>query len=267
MGRIFAYARVSSDGQTVKSQLDNIHSEYGNDTIDYKETYTGSVVLDRPAFSQMLKVVRPGDTIVFNEPSRMGRSAEETFGLYVELFNKGINLVFLKAHHIDTDRYKDALESVSRMPDNIEINDDVFSPVVNGMMALFKEALLKLAKKDIEKAFIEAENELKRIHQRTSDGMRSCGACNVIDSDGNKVKGTGSIAQAKTGMKYDVKKAEFVKSLIIKHCEEFGAETKNQRTDPEIMAMVERASKGKMTVSRNSFYKYKKELREQLNNV
>ena len=38
--------------------------------------------------------------------SRMSRNAEEGFALYEDLYHKGIRLVFLKEHHIDTETYK-----------------------------------------------------------------------------------------------------------------------------------------------------------------
>lgn len=41
----------------------------------------------------------------------MSRNAEEGFFLYEELFNKGINLIFLKEPHINTDTYRKAVES------------------------------------------------------------------------------------------------------------------------------------------------------------
>ena len=35
--------------------------------------------------------------------------SEEGFALYEDLYHKGIRLVFLKEHHIDTETYKKAL--------------------------------------------------------------------------------------------------------------------------------------------------------------
>ena len=55
-----------------------------------------------------MKIVLPGDTIVFDSVSRMSRQ-EEGFKLYVQLFEAGINLVFLKEPHINTDTYKKAI--------------------------------------------------------------------------------------------------------------------------------------------------------------
>ena len=45
---------------------------------------------------KLLKIVRAGDTIVFDSVSRMSRNAETGFQIYQELYDKGVELVFLK---------------------------------------------------------------------------------------------------------------------------------------------------------------------------
>ena len=59
----------------------------------------------------LLKLVKEGDTIVFDSVSRMSGNADEGFNAYEELYNRGVSLVFLKEPHINTDTYKQALES------------------------------------------------------------------------------------------------------------------------------------------------------------
>ena len=48
----------------------------------------------------------------------MSRNAEEGFALYEDLYHKGIRLVFLKEHHIDTETYKKALSGSIAMTGN-----------------------------------------------------------------------------------------------------------------------------------------------------
>ena len=45
----------------------------------------------------------------------MSRNAEEGFSLYEDLYHKGIRLVFLKEHHIDTETYKKAPVSYTHL--------------------------------------------------------------------------------------------------------------------------------------------------------
>ena len=61
-----------------------------------EEVFTGTKVYGRKVFAKLLGVVKEGDTIVFDEISRMSRNEEEGFSLYQELYEKGVNLVFLK---------------------------------------------------------------------------------------------------------------------------------------------------------------------------
>ena len=48
---------------------------------------------------------------VFDSLSRMSGDAKEGFAAYEELYQKGVNLVYLKEPHINTETYKKALEN------------------------------------------------------------------------------------------------------------------------------------------------------------
>ena len=108
MGKLYAYARVSSQSQRLDRQIRNILNYLGEDralTKLFKEKYTGTK-LDRPEFQKLLKILKPGDTVIFDSVSRMSRNAEEGFQLYMELLEMGINLEFINEPHINTDYYK-----------------------------------------------------------------------------------------------------------------------------------------------------------------
>lgn len=71
----------------------------------YAEKYTGTKI-ERPQFSQLLKIIHPGDTIIFDSVSRMSRTAEEGYNLYMQLLHQGVDLMFIKEPHINTEYYK-----------------------------------------------------------------------------------------------------------------------------------------------------------------
>ena len=48
-----------------------------------QEAYTGTSIL-RPEWSKLYRVLKDGDTVVFDSVSRMSRNAEEGFSLYEE---------------------------------------------------------------------------------------------------------------------------------------------------------------------------------------
>ena len=102
---IYGYARISRPTQKIERQIQNIIREYPNAIIK-QEAYTGTKIEGRKEFKKLLDIVKAGDTIVFDSVSRMSRNADEGVKTYFELFEKGVKLIFLKEHYIDTEIYK-----------------------------------------------------------------------------------------------------------------------------------------------------------------
>ena len=101
MSNTYGYCRISTPTQSLDRQERNIKSLYPN-AIIFKEAFTGRS-MDRPIWQKLYKALSAGDTVIFDEVSRMSRDADEGFALYLELFDKGINLIFLKeSFHIYT---------------------------------------------------------------------------------------------------------------------------------------------------------------------
>ena len=92
------YARVSSVGQNLDSQIDALR-EAGCAKI-FTDKITGSR-LDRPGWDQMMAYVRPGDTLVVTELSRMTRSLLDLLETAKALQQRRIELVSLR-ESIDT---------------------------------------------------------------------------------------------------------------------------------------------------------------------
>ena len=111
MCKIYGYVRVSTIQQKVERQINNIIG-FNGDAIIISEKQSGKDIDNRAEFKKLLNKVKPGDTIIFDEVSRMSRNADEGFSLYMELLSKGISLVFLKERHIDTDEYKRRTQSI-----------------------------------------------------------------------------------------------------------------------------------------------------------
>lgn len=222
---IYGYCRISTNKQNIERQVRNIRREYPNAKI-IKEVYTG-IKIDRVEFSKLLKIVKQGDTIVFDSVSRMSRNAEEGFKLYEELFNKGIELVFIKEQHINTKTYKKALNN------NIEMTNTNVDYILEGI----NKYLLALAKEQIILAFAQAEKEVQDLHQRTKEGIETA-------------RLNGKQIGQRPGIKLTTKKSIKAKEDIIKYSKDF----KGSLADVDVMKLI--------GISRNSFYKYKKELKE-----
>ncbi len=92
------YARVSSIGQNLDSQIDALQKA-GCGKI-FSDKMTGSH-MDRPGWDQFLEYARPGDTLVVSELSRMTRSLMDLLTTAKVLEQRQINLVSLR-ENIDT---------------------------------------------------------------------------------------------------------------------------------------------------------------------
>jgi DNA invertase Pin-like site-specific DNA recombinase len=92
------YARVSSIGQNLDSQIDALKAA-GCKKI-FTDKMTGSR-MDRPGWDQLMEYVRPGDVLVVAELSRMTRSLMHLLETAQALGHKQVNLVSLR-ENIDT---------------------------------------------------------------------------------------------------------------------------------------------------------------------
>lgn len=235
MCRVYGYCRISRKEQNIERQERNIKLEYP-DAIIVKEAFTGTKIEGRKEFLWILKAVEAGDTIVFDSVSRMSRNAEEGFTEYQRLFDKGIELVFLKEPQINTATYKAAMEAKLQ---TVSTGDAAADRLTAAIMAAIQEYMMNLAKRQIQLAFEQAQKEVDDLHQRTREGIETA-----------RLHGK-QIGQ-KPGNKLVVKKAADAKKAIKKNCKEFGG----QLTDAEAMLLAH--------VSKPTFYKYKREIREEL---
>lgn len=224
--KIYGYCRISTKSQSIDRQIRNIKDLYPS-AIMIQEAFTGTKVEGRKEFNKLLSKVKQGDTIVFDSVSRMSRNAEEGYKLYEELYNKGIELIFIKEPHINTTTYKQALTN------NIQLTGTNVDFILEGV----NKYLLSLAKEQIKLAFIQAEKEVKDLQQRTKEGIETA-----------RLKGK-QIGLEK-GTKLTTKKSIEAKEQIQKYSKDFNGLLK----DIEVMKLI--------GISRNSYYKYKKELLE-----
>lgn len=232
---LYGVARISTGKQNIERQIRNILEKYPNATI-VKETYTGTKLEGRKDFENLLKILQAGDKLVFDSVSRMSRNSQEGCELYEQLFNKGIIIEFLKEPHINTETYKQAMQS------QIDIKLNTGNKATDELMNTIIEALnkysLELAKEQIKIAFEQAEKEVQDLHQRTREGILTA-----------KLNGK-QIGRA-TGTKVETKKAKATKEIIIKHSRDFDGEL----NDIECMKLA--------GVTKKTYYNYKRELRQQ----
>ena len=224
--KTYGYCRVSTAKQNIERQERNIRAACP-DAIIIKEVYTGTCFQGRKELEKILARVQAGDCIIFDSVSRMSRDAEEGFTLYEELYRKGISLVFLKEPHINTDTYKHALTSGVRMTGtSVDL-------ILDGL----NRYLMELAREQIRLAFGQAEKEVSDLRQRTKEGIETA-------------RLNGRQVGLPKGQHLETKKAKEAKDFIRSRNKDFGGTLSNEET-------------WRLAgISRKTFYKYKKELRE-----
>ncbi|MBQ2756040.1 MAG: recombinase family protein [Oscillospiraceae bacterium] len=224
MCKVYGYCRISRAVQNIERQVRNIREAFPSAHI-LCEAYTGTRTQGRKELEKLLRIVRPGDTIVFDAVDRMSRNAAEGIELYEKLFADGVELVFLKQHHIDTATYKKALaEAVPMTGTNVDI-----------ILAAINEYLHTLRREQIQLAFAQAEHEVEQLHQRTREGIQTA-------------RLNGKQIGLRPGTKLNIKKAAPAKEIIRKHSRTF----EGTLTDAECIKLT--------GLARNTYYKYKKEL-------
>ena len=197
--KVYVYARISKKTQKIERQIENLKKAYPTARL-YQEAYTGTNIEGRKEFRKLKSIVDPGDTIVFDSVSRMSRDADEGIQLYMEWFDKGINLVFLKESYINTDVYRTSIQQTIEATRN-DIAD-IYIEATN-------KAIKLLAEQQIRKDFEQSEKEVQDLHERTRKGIR-------------EAKRNGLQIGQSAGMKVTTKKSIEAKKLIQEYSEDFG---------------------------------------------
>lgn len=155
----------------------------------------------------------------------MSGNAVDGFAAYQDLYDRGINLVFLKEPHIDTSTYKRALSN------SVELTGSNVDCILEGV----NKDLMLLAEEQIRLAFEQSEKEVEDLHQRTREGIETA-----------RLNGK-QIGQI-TGVQLTTKKSIKAKEIILKHSKAFNGSL----SDSEVITLA--------GLSRNTYYKYKREL-------
>lgn len=231
--KTYGVCRVSTSKQNIERQIRNITDHFPT-AIIVQDKYTGTKIIGRENFEKLLDVVKTGDTLVFDSVSRMSRNADEGCQLYEKLFNDNINLVFLHESYINTEVYKKALENQIQV--QLSTGDVATDAFVTAVIEALNKYTIALAKEQIKKAFEQAEKEVKDLQRNTKAGLVTA-------------KLNGKQLGLPTGTKLITKKSIVAKTAITKYSKDFDGTL----TDDEYIKLV--------GISRNSFYKYKKELK------
>lgn len=224
---IYGYCRVSTQHQSLERQRTKILRAYPEAKL-FEDKWTGRE-MRRPNWDKLRKQLRKGDTVVFDSVSRMSRSADEGVKEYEELFASEINLVFIEQPSINTETYRAALKQ------SIPMTGTKVDPILKGV----NDFLINLAREQVRAAFDEAEHEVIERRRMTKEG--------IAERKRNDLP----VGRA-SGTTYETKKSKTMKEKIRKMAKAFDG----NMTDSEIIETLK--------LARNTYYKYKREIADEL---
>ncbi|WP_342047668.1 recombinase family protein [Bacillus sp. OTU530] len=88
----YGYVRVSTVNQDLESQLQTLENE--NCDKIYSEKFTGTKT-ERPVFTELLEMLKEGDTLVVTKLDRFARTTEHGIRTVKELFERGVKVHIL----------------------------------------------------------------------------------------------------------------------------------------------------------------------------
>ena len=100
-GRLIGYARVSTNGQELASQIDALKKAGCKKDLIFTDKVSGSKS-ERPGLDACLKELKKGDTLVVWRLDRLGRSMHHLIDLIDQLQKRAVGFRSICDGHIDT---------------------------------------------------------------------------------------------------------------------------------------------------------------------
>ena len=162
MANHFAYARISTKESNKKQTFNRQKAAFITYSKDKKIKFLrifsddkSGKNFNRPEWKELENAVNSKDCIVFKDITRFTREAENGLNKYMDLFHKGINLVFIDNPTMNTDYIKNLLKQAEKQ--------DLVLKTVN-------EFLVKLL---LTVELDRAEQERITLVKRIKDGIKA----------------------------------------------------------------------------------------------
>lgn len=223
MSNIYNYQRISTkestDKQSFNRQEKSLQAYAESNNIEYlltfKDDCSGSS-FDRPQWNKLEKLLQKGDTVIFKEISRFTRQANEGYTKFMELMNKGINLIFIDNMTVSTDYIKKLCNVASEQ-------DLVAKTALEGIIKL-------LLIVELDRVQQEREIIVKRIKQG-------------IEASSNKSgRVVGNLDKMSNELRNDI--VEFITNRSIKQVDLMSKHNISRNTLKKYVAIINEASEG-----------------------
>lgn len=117
MCNFYSYMRISTEeerGLQKFTRQANALQRYAKENnieylLEFQEDKSGKDFTNRKQWQKLENIAQSGDTIVFKDVCRFTRQAEEGYSKYMELLNKGVELIFIDNQTISTPYIKQLL--------------------------------------------------------------------------------------------------------------------------------------------------------------
>ena len=83
----YGYARVSTKGQELADQINQLQTAGISTDCIFSEKFTGTTT-DRPRFANLTQLVKPGDVITVTKLDRLARNTREALNVIDPLMNQ-----------------------------------------------------------------------------------------------------------------------------------------------------------------------------------
>ena len=156
MCKVFAYMRISTKEERGKQKFTRQEQAIER-WQTYKDDASGKS-FDRKAWKELESDVQMGDTIIFKDVCRFTREHDNGCKKYMELLNKGVEMVFIDNPTLNTEYIKSMQNSADKMKEE---------NIIGGMTLEFVIRLLLVT--ELDRAEKEREITVKRI----TDGIKA----------------------------------------------------------------------------------------------
>ena len=188
MCNVYSYMRISTEeerGLQKFSRQESALRKYAKQNnieylLEFKEDKSGKNFTDRKQWNKLESILQAGDTVVFKDIYRFTREAENGYKKYMELLDKGIELIFIDNQTVSTPYIKQLLNIAKEQ--NIVAKTSLESTV----------KLLLIVELD------RAEQERKTTVQRIKDGISA--------SDKQQGRKKGQLDKMTDELQEDIKK-------------------------------------------------------------
>ena len=227
MAKEFAYCSSGCTRPQFEKQISNINQKYPN-AIIIKELYSQTLT-DRTELKKLIAQLEQDDTLIVNSMDRLSRDPEELLSYYKELTARGVKLIFINQPFMNTDIYTTSYHQMAAQLS--ESDSQIYADGLYGLLKAQIAVILDKSWEDLQehRSQMKVSYDLARQEEKKNGHL--------------------------TGKRYESRKSFMIKELIRQYHQQFDGTMNDIQTMEQI-----RNEMG--TISRNTYYKYKKELVE-----